>query len=107
MVIAPLISKSANISTVSNKSEQKPGLMVFILLLIIIFFLIFYFGFRKKSQKEEVGGTAPKVKKMISLKEIKFDTDVLKTEKFKELRTFGEVPIKTEGEGRANPFSTY
>lgn len=48
-----------------------------------------------------------KLVKAIYLKEIKLDTAFLKTEKFKVLRSFGELPIKIGEKGRINPFSAY
>ncbi len=92
---------------IANNQRGKKELLVFLLIVLVIVAAI-YFGL-KRTQKEGAIIETPvkKLVKAIYLKEVKLDTAFLKTEKFKALRSFGELPIKIGERGRMNPFSAY
>lgn len=41
------------------------------------------------------------------IEKIDFDADFLKSSRFKDLKVYGEWPLKTDEKGRANPFLPY
>lgn len=102
MVIAPPAPQP--IKFIKPKLNQKQILIVLLLPALIIF-LIFYFGFGKKAPRKPIETPAITAPKIIFIEKVELDVDFLKTEEFKELRVFGEIPIKVEKTGKMNPFS--
>ncbi len=102
------LSKSAIVSP----QEKKQRFLILILGIVLICIAgVFYFGFlREKPSSGELpeeDGSFNKNAFEQTQEMIDFDTSFFNNSEFKELKTYGEWPIKIEDTGKENPFGSY
>lgn len=88
-------------------SETKKESKFFFIVLFIVIVAIFYIGlkFKKETEKPEGIITEPLVqKKVISIQDVKLDTEFLETDKFKALKSPIKTPIQAGETGKSDLF---
>ncbi|TSC90922.1 MAG: hypothetical protein G01um10142_172 [Parcubacteria group bacterium Gr01-1014_2] len=104
----PIISKTPILKGPTTKTETKSSLPVILILFALIAGLLFYFQILKPSQVNEYG-IFPDLQKEYSsfkvFKNLSLDFSIFDRIDFKELRIFGEVPVKPSPGGKTDLFS--
>ncbi len=103
-------------SVLSPRDKQQRLMLGVLLVLILAILFVLYLNlwrplpepFSKPSDSAGLsvaGGTGAAPGALIE--KIDFDTDFLKSSRFKDLKVYGEWPLETDEKGRANPFLPY
>ena len=86
----------------SFPQEKKQKTLAYILILAtLVALVVLYFGFWRSSPSA-ISPDSQSVEKTI--KEIDFNSFLLKDSNFQALKIYGKWPLETETKGRANPF---
>jgi hypothetical protein len=103
----PIISKTPFLRGSTTKTETKSALPVILILFAVIGGLLFYFQILKPSQVNEYE-ILPDLQKEYSsfkaFKNLSLDFSIFNRIDFKELRIFGEVPVRPSPAGKTDLF---
>ncbi len=105
MAISPSVSPITNLSSAAH--GKKENAIVFVVLVFLIVLLVVYFGFKSKPSTEQAGMTieTPAIKETaFSFKSGRLEVSFMKSDKFGELKIYGEIPVKAGEKGKADPF---
>jgi hypothetical protein len=108
MLELPKLLKKPSLKTPYSTTETRSTLPVIFIFLAVVAGFLFYFQILKPGQINEYQ-VAPQVMREYlnfkSFKSLGLDFSVFERAEFKDLRTFGEVPVKPIPAGKTNLFS--
>lgn len=90
--------------------ETKKESKFFFVVLIVIVIVIIYIGLKFKKETAQPEGITTESfmqiiqKKKITIQDVKLDAEFLQTDKFKELKSPTELPVKAGEVGKSNLF---
>lgn len=106
MAISPSIPSAGSMHSAASKKKENAAIFLILVLLLLIIVAYFGFKFKPADKAGEVGVVeTPAVReRAFTFEAASFDVGFMKTDKFKELKIFGENPVRSEGAGKAEPF---
>ena len=94
-------------SVLSPRDKQQRLMLGVLLVLILAILVVLYLNLWRHAPEplpEPSDGAGPPG---ALIEKIDFDADFLESSRFKDLKVYGEWPLKTDEKGRANPFLPY
>ena len=102
-------------SVLSPRDKQRRLMLGVLLILILAILVVLYLNLWRSAPEpfpEPSDGAGPVAGEIGAapgalIEKIDFDADFLESSRFKDLKVYGEWPLKTDEKGRANPFLPY